>query len=36
MPDTQVDAAAELLRSYKLTVHIVGRATRKELQCLPQ
>jgi len=36
MPDTQVEAAAELLRSYKLTVHIVGRATRKELQCLPQ
>jgi len=36
MPDTQMDAAAELLRSYKLTVHIVGRATRKELQCLPQ
>ena len=36
MPDTQVEAAAELLRSYKLTVRIVGRATRKELQCLPQ
>ena len=36
MPDTQVEAAAEFLRSYKLTVHIVGRATRKELQCLPQ
>jgi glycyl-radical enzyme activating protein/glucokinase-like ROK family protein len=36
MPDTQVEAAAKLLRSYKLTVHIVGRATRKELQCLPQ
>jgi pyruvate formate lyase activating enzyme len=36
MPDTQVEAAADLLRSYKLTVHIVGRATRKELKCLPQ
>jgi len=36
MPDNQVEAAAEVLRSYKLTVHIVGRATRKELQCLPQ
>jgi pyruvate formate lyase activating enzyme len=36
MPDNQVEAAAELLRSYKLTVHVVGRATQKELQCLPQ
>ena len=36
MPDSQVEAAAELLRSYKLTVQIVGRATRKELKCLPQ
>jgi pyruvate-formate lyase-activating enzyme len=36
MPDTQLNAAAELLRSYKLTVRIVGSATRKELQCLSQ
>jgi pyruvate formate lyase activating enzyme len=36
MPDNQVEAAAELLRSYKLTVHTVGRATQKELPCLPQ
>jgi pyruvate formate lyase activating enzyme len=36
MPDNQVEAAAELLRSYKLTVHVVGRATQKELECLPQ
>ena len=36
MPDTQVEAAAELLRSYKLTVRIAGRASPKELKCLPQ
>lgn len=36
MPNNQVEAAAELLRSYRLTVHIVGRATQKELPCLPQ
>jgi glycyl-radical enzyme activating protein/glucokinase-like ROK family protein len=36
MPDSQVEAAAELLRSYQLTVRVAGRATRKERQCLPQ